>query len=558
MNTKTNKKSAKSGLLDDLHRAIASQALVRASEGAVIIASEQTGARQPWIFDFRAVMLQPKWLDSFAELFWERYEHRLPFQVGGMETAGIPLVTAIVMKGAARGTPVNGFFIRKSAKRQGLMKTVEGTLTDEKIILLDDLINSGQTVTKQVDLLREHGKTVSDVFVLLAFRAKDAYTSLREKGASLTSLFTLKDFDMPLLAAHAPEVPRPSFEIVWRYAEAEPSRHLVVQKSAPLFDGALLYAGYDDGVFRAHDAKTGAVVWEFSTERHPAGKGILSSPALHDDTVYFGAYDGNCYALDAHTGKKKWVNRDADWIGSSPCVAPSLNLVFIGLEFGLFHKRGGIAALDCESGAVRWRAAHTAFTHGSPLYIEEESLVVIGSNDGVLYAYDAATGDLRWTFGTRSDIKTRASYDPKRRSVVFGSLDGTVYALAARDGTPLFAREAGPLYSIPLIVEDTVYICSLDKCVYALDASTGDTRWIYETGGRIFASPVMAEGSLWTGSNDGRLYEIDPASGALRNFFQMTERIVNAIAYDVSSKHFFVPTQTNELYCLKRGTPNTQ
>lgn len=535
-----------------MRSAIARHALVQASDGAIIIASEQTGVREPWIFDFRALMLQPKWLDRFADLFWERYADKLPFQVGGMETAGIPLVAAIVMKSVARKTPVNGFFIRKSAKRQGLMKTVEGTLTEEPVILVDDLINSSQTITKQVDVLHEHGKRVTDVFVLLAFRAHDAYASLQDKGVSLSSLFTLEDFGKPLIATHAPEVPKASFDVVWRYTKTEPSRHLVVQKSAPLVHGDLVYVGGDDGVFRAIDTQTGAVVWDFRIAQHSVGKGILSSPALYEDTVYFGAYDGNFYALDSRTGKKRWVYSEADWIGSSPCIAPDLGLVFIGLEFGLLRKRGGVAALDCKSGAVRWRAAHSGFTHGSPLYIQEESLVVIGNNDGMLYAYDARSGEVRWSFAARGDIKTRASYDAKRRMIVFGSLDGTLYALSARDGTPVFAREVGPIYSIPLIVDDTIYLGSLDKRVYALDASDGKNRWTYETGGRIFASPVIAEDSLWIGSNDGRLYEINTVSGKLRTFFQATERIVNAIGYDPVTKRFFVPTQTNELYCLKR------
>lgn len=536
---------------EDLRTAIASTVCIEASSGAVIVASEHTGGRDPWIFDFRALMLQPQWLNRYAEIFWEQYESKLPFQVGGLETAGIPLVSAIVMKGLQRGTPVNGFYIRKSRKRHGLMKYIEGTLTDDPIIFVDDLINSGQSVNKQIDILAREGKKVTDVFVMLAFRASDAYVFLKEKQVFLRHLFSLTDFGIPLLHSKGPEIPQEAFDVVWHFAAPNPSLHLVVQKSAPLVDDSRIFFGCDDGIFRALDQATGHVLWEFSTGRHPAGKGILSSPTLHNGIVYFGAYDGAVYALDAITGKKIWTFEDADWVGSSPDIAPDLGLLFIGLEFGLWRKQGGIAALDLKTGALKWTAYHVGLTHGSPLYIRIESLVVIGSNDGVLYAYDAKTGNLRWKFQSRGEIKARTAYDPRRRAVVFGSMNGTLYALSAIDGTPFFAREVGAgIYSSPLVHEDTVFIASLDKCLYAIDCTNWKDRWVFETSGRIFASPSVYDGSLWIGSNDGKLYELDPKYGKLKRFFQAPERIVNAIAF--KEKHFFVPTIANEIYCLIR------
>ncbi len=543
---------------EDFRKAIESFVFVRAKQGAVIIASEHSGAREPWIFDFRALLLQPKWLDRYAEIFWERYASRLPFQVGGIETAGIPLVAAIVMKGVERGTSVNGFYIRKSRKRHGLMKYIEGTLTDDPVVLVDDLINTGQTIEKQANILAREGRKVADAFSILAFRADDAYTFLKERNISLRHLFALTDFGIPLLQSKTPEIPHDAFDIVWHYKAPHPSYHLVVQKSTPLLDDKRVFFGCDDGVFRALDQQTGAVVWEFSTGRHPAGKGILSSPALHDGVVYFGAYDGGVYALDAQTGREIWSYEDADWIGSSPDTAPDLGLLFIGLEFGLWRKRGGIAALDLKTGAARWTAYHADLTHGSPLYIPEESLVVIGSNDGILYAYDARTGDARWKFPTRGEIKTRPAYDPKRRLVIVGSMDGTCYFLSAKTGVPVFARETGAgIYSTPLVVDDTVYVASLDKCLYATDLDSFKERWMYETGGRIFASPMAAGHSVWIGSNDGRLYELDPISGKLKHFFQATERIVNKII--CRNNRLFVSTVANEMYCLrKRAAKNAE
>src|SRR5262249_7915695 len=153
--------------------------------------------------------------------------------------------------------------------------------------------------------------------------------------------------------------------------------------------------------------------------------------------------------------------------------APDLGAVFIGLEYGLWRKQGGVAALDATSGKELWHQGHAGTTHGSPLYIEKESLVVIGSNDGFLYAYDAKSGVPRWKFLSNGEIKTRPAYDAKNRAVIFGAQSGTLYALSAADGTPIHARDIGvAMYSIPLVEGGIVYAATVDKHFLAIESKT--------------------------------------------------------------------------------------
>ncbi len=533
--------------------AIQSHVLIQEKNGATIVGNEQTGAHDEWIFDFRALLLQAKWLDRYAEIFWERYAEKLPFQVGGLESAGIPLVAAIVMKSIARGTPINGFYIRKSRKRAGLMKYIEGTLTDEPIVFVDDLINSGGSIRKQIDILAREQKTVTDVFVILSFREDAAYEHFANHKISFSHLFSLRDFDLNVLPAHVPATDHDAFETLWHFEAPNPSMHLVVQKSAPVLDDTHLYVGSDSGTFFALDQKTGSVVWSYQIGKHPSGKGILSSPAVHNGSVYFGAYDGSVYALDCKTGALRWRNDDADWVGSSPAIAHERGLLYIGLEFGFWKRKGGIAAINVENGTTVWTAYHPSLTHGSPLYIPEEGLVVIGSNNGLLYAYDAHIGTLRWSCATSGDIKMRPAYDAQRRTIVCASMSGSVFVFSAQDGSPLFARECGAgIYGSPVVHENTIYVASLDKCMYALDATTGKTMWEFTTSGRIFSSPIVIGNSLWIGSNDARLYELDLKTGAMKRFFQATERIVSPVAH--AGNLLFVPTVANEVYCIRTRT----
>lgn len=536
---------------EDLRKHILEHVVTFAVDGKRIVFSGKSTPREaPWLFDFRAITLTADSLDAIAELFWEDFSDKQPFQVGALESAGIALVAAIVMKSKERGTPINGFFIRKSRKREGLMKQIEGTLTKEPVVLVDDLINTGSSFKKMLSVLEESGLPIMSLFTIVRFRPLEVYAPL---GVPLTSLFTLQDFGLSLHADYPPNI-RDQFDTVWKFKASNPAYEYVIQKSAPAVDGKRVYFGTDAGTFYALDKDNGSVVWSFDVGAHPEGKGIFSSPALHKGAVYFGAYDGNVYALEAPTGRKIWANSDADWVGSSPALAPDLGLLFIGLEFGLFRKRGGCEAIDIHTGKRVWSDRTPSLTHGSPLYIKEEGLVVIGSNDGVLYAYDARTGTRKWTFATSGEIKTTAAYDATRRLVVAVSHDGNVYALDAQTGTRSWTfTTSGVFYSIPFVYGDCVYVSSLDKNIYSLDVSTGKKRASFSTSGRIFASPIIAENSVWIGSNDGRLYELEPITLSLRSTQQLSERIVNKIAYDASARHFFVGTVANEMYCLKRS-----
>lgn len=180
-------------------------------------------------------------------------------------------------------------------------------------------------------------------------------------------------------------------------------------------------------------------------------------------------------------------------------------------------------------------------------------MVVVGNNDGEVHAFRAKTGEKLWNFKTDGEIRASFAYDAKRRLILFGSWDGKLYALNALDGSCSFSFEtATPTFSTPLIYKDTVLFASLDKFLYAIHLDTGAVKWKFQTGGRIFGSPILAEDSVWIGSNDAKLYELDPETGELRTYFQAVERIVNAIAYNPSTRRFFVPTVANELYCIER------
>lgn len=524
-----------------------------------------------WIFDLRNVILQADLLEHAATLFWEKFKNE-EVQIGTIETAGIPILTGFLAHGkrmAEKST--SGFYIRKSRKKKGLLKMVEGVIDPKKkIVLVDDVINSGNSFMRQVEVVESLGHRVHAIWTFIRYRDPAYYAYFAEKGIPIHALFELDDFKDTLGTENLKEVvtspPRQGFRVLWKFVSGGAGYHHVVPKSDPILDAQKVYFGSDAGVFWAIWKHDGSVAWSRRVGAHPKQKGIFSSPALHKSIIYFGAYDGNVYALHTSDGKNKWVSFEADWVGSSPALAPDLGLLFIGLEYGLWKRRGGISALDMETGKRVWSFDMPCYTHSSPLYIPEHEQVVIGSNDGAIYLFDASSGALVWKYETdqlhknelnagfsRMDIKESCAYDSERDRIVCATMNGTVFSLERKTGKEChrFQAEAG-FYTTPVLYENNVYVSSLDKNLYCIDMDTFAERWRWNASARIFATPVIIGTSLYIGANSGRLTELDPLMGSVRAFFATTERITNKVAFDSTTGVFFLPTQANELYCLEK------
>lgn len=541
-------------LRSNLQKDISLNAFVTKDERELL---DPNGKEFKWFIDIKGIMLKPGNLDAISTIFWNHLRENQGFQLGGLETVAIALISGVVMKAKEEGVRLNGFYVRKSRKRDGMQRNIEGQLTEEPVILLDDAMNSGKSIVRQVEALKAEGKRVIEVCVMIAFRDPSYYEYFTKNNIRIWSIFTLEDFPETggLLKKEMAQIPPPRipFDVEWKFQSPNPAYELIVPKSAPVADDERVYFGSDNGSIWALNQSDGSVAWSYKTLFGSGKKRIFSSPALHNDTLYFGAYDGNFYALDAKTGKKKWINFDADWIGSSPCVAADLGLVFVGLEFGLWNKHGGIGAFDLETGGKKWWYQVETHVHSSPAYSRQRNMVVVGSLSGEVFAFRAKTGELLWKYHESTDVKGGLAFDEERGLIIFGSWDDRVHMVDVETGRYVRAIHTyKPIYSNPVVWEGRLYMGLLDKRIVCINIDTAEIAWEFWTHSRVFATPVIIDGKLYCGSNDGRLYELDAKTGREISFFPATERIVNKIAYNPKTKKIFLPTYANELYCLKR------
>ncbi|MEA1944884.1 MAG: PQQ-binding-like beta-propeller repeat protein, partial [Euryarchaeota archaeon] len=148
------------------------------------------------------------------------------------------------------------------------------------------------------------------------------------------------------------------------------SRDLKGTSSSPAVAHGKVYIGSSDGVFYCFNADNGGEVWNLSVDVD-----IVSSPAIADDTVYFGtnAGDGTVYALNATDGTVRWTYDTGNCIMSSPSVSDGT--LFIGSDTGYLYAFGTPAK----------------FWQGDTVLLEGETLDVTANNSGTNYTINRTT-----------------------------------------------------------------------------------------------------------------------------------------------------------------------
>ena len=263
--------------------------------------------------------------------------------------------------------------------------------------------------------------------------------------------------------------------------------------------------------------------------------------AVGNEVVYVGTKEGRVQALtDRGDGDlpEKWsypASQDSaeslDGVYSAPLLASGL--LYVAAENGYLY------ALDPENGSVSdrgWRRPLGQDDNlqplvGGPAYEPINRVVVVGSEDGNLYSYDAETGEPYWKpFETDDKIwstPTVGNLDGIP-AIYFGSHDGNVYAVSASDGKMLWTFETGGVVAgKPLLLDRMVIVGSFDKKLYAIDAFEGIKLWEFEGGNWFWAGAVSNGSTIFAPSMDGRIYALD-RSGILQWEFDAGAEIVSS------------------------------
>lgn len=141
------------------------------------------------------------------------------------------------------------------------------------------------------------------------------------------------------------------------------------------------------------------------------------------------------------------------------------------------------------------------------------------------------TNETKWFYNTTKEIDSSPAVANGR--VIVGVSDGTVLAVNATTGEKLWSYDTGAgsnsIWSSPAIDSGRVYIGTRDSNLYCLNEVTGTLLWKYYTGSQIDSSPLVSNGKVFIGSHDGKLYCLNSNDGSFIWNFTATADIFGNI-----------------------------
>lgn len=286
-------------------------------------------------------------------------------------------------------------------------------------------------------------------------------------------------------------------ELQWVFAVPNATR----SRAQPVVTPEAVFVGSQQGVVYALDPTDGCPIWLFHADAEVRGSVVLGYDSQRrPETLYFGDFKANAYAIDAGDGTLRWKTRvhehpRATITGSvtlhedQVIVPVSSGEVILAArdEYACCTFRGAVVALDARDGSIRWRT----FTVDEPRPTSENALGV-------------------WQQGpSGAPVWSAPTIDAER---------GLVYAATGQN------------YSSPAT--------GTSDAVLALDIESGDIEWVSQvtegdawngacsTGGAncpaengpdfdIGASPILTETPsgrdlLFVGQKSGMTYAMDP------------------------------------------------
>jgi outer membrane protein assembly factor BamB len=142
-------------------------------------------------------------------------------------------------------------------------------------------------------------------------------------------------------------------------------------------DAGTAYVAHYGNRVGAYSLKDGKQLWEYGERDFE----YYAAPAVNEKLVLAAGRDKRLHALDRNTGKQVWEFRCKDRIDSSPLICGDKIAVF-GADDGCVY------AVNLADAKEAWKAEIGAAVKTSPAVAGP--WLIIGADDGVLYAYRSA------------------------------------------------------------------------------------------------------------------------------------------------------------------------
>ncbi|RZM82018.1 orotate phosphoribosyltransferase [Leptolyngbya iicbica] len=152
-----------------------------------------SGQKSTYYINGKQVTLHPAGGVMMGRLLLDRIPPEVT-AVAGLTLGADPMVSGVSIVGAYSDRPITPLIVRKEAKGHGTQAYIEGpTLpAGASVIVLEDVVTTGQSAWKAVERLRGAGYTVDTVLALVD-RQQGGREFYESKGLKFEALFAIAD-----------------------------------------------------------------------------------------------------------------------------------------------------------------------------------------------------------------------------------------------------------------------------------------------------------------------------------------------------------------------------
>ena len=264
--------------------------------------------------------------------------------------------------------------------------------------------------------------------------------------------------------------------------------------ASPAAKDGFLYLGDMDGKCYCIDTKTGKPKWSF-----PAGAEVHSSANFWKDNVLFTSQDGAVFCVNPVDGKQVWKLALEEHVRCTLTVVGDRAFVAgcDGSKLRIIDLMKGEAVASVEINAP---------TFVTPAVMGEH--VYFGTESGTFFSVNWKDAEVTWK------VEDEESSQPYRSSaavaeglIVVGSRNRVVQAFNPAGGKKIWTFPTKQrIDSSPVIVGNRVFIGSADGRLYALSTKDGKEVWQAQCTGGFTGSPAVADGKLVIASDRGVVY----------------------------------------------------
>ena len=153
----------------------------------------KNGTTSPIYIDLKNIISYPSLINTVTDLIWEKMKTLEYDCISGIPYGAIPVASIL---SANKNIPM--ILVRKEKKNYGTSKQIEGLVIKNNIcVLIEDVITTGSSIEKVVNLLNKKEIIVNDVFVICDRRN---YNNLHNSNYQIHSLFNIYDITECLIS----------------------------------------------------------------------------------------------------------------------------------------------------------------------------------------------------------------------------------------------------------------------------------------------------------------------------------------------------------------------